>query len=90
MANSNPPQTFRSAEGFIGEVGYDILEPYRISEMDGTYFGFLDTNGGWYIMRMLNGTFRYVKGEGNYPTAWAGRATLTYDLFSTVFIGATR
>ena len=28
---------------------------------------------------------RYAQGTNNYPTAWSGRATLSYDYFYNTF-----
>lgn len=50
------------------------------------YYGFLDKNGNWYIMKAAGTgpvTYRYITSAalGNntdYPTAWTNRATLAY------------
>lgn len=63
---------------------------YEISEIDDAatpaYYGFVHKTGAWYISREdANGSYRYVKGPSDFPTAWANRATLTYDYFDNVF-----
>ena len=72
--------------GFIGR--------YRISDQDiaGSgvfYFGYVDPAGAWYLMKQDGSsnptTYRYVKGDSDYTTAWTNRATQTYDYFYTVF-----
>ncbi len=68
---------------------------YKISETDTTgasyyYFGFIDKDGGWYIMRqalttsVLN-TFTYVSGASLFATAWTGRTSQTYVTFDNAF-----
>jgi hypothetical protein len=66
----------------------DALAEYRASdsEMDTTsYYGFLTTTGAWYIMKDTGTSYRYAKGDSDYPTAWTGRAALTYDYYNEVF-----
>lgn len=64
---------------------------FRISDVDGAadpkYYGFLAANGNWYIQREVASPnqFRYVYGWSDYATAWANRASLSYDLFDVVF-----
>lgn len=48
------------------------------------YYGFMNSNGYWYIMKLTNaGAVRYSTTSNNktdsYPTAWTNRAGLTYD-----------
>ncbi len=66
----------------------DPLAKYKASDMDEasiSYYGFLDADGNWYIMKITNTTIRYAKGSSNYADNWNGRATLTYNYFSEVF-----
>lgn len=73
--------------------GDDPLTGYRISDRDSdgsdgyNYFGYLDANGGYYIMReqLSNGAYRYSKGAADYESAWTNRANQTYGYFSIVF-----
>jgi len=64
---------------------------YRLSDLDGTgdpaYYGYLDTDGGWYIMKLNSeaGTARYIKGASDYATNWTGRAGLSYGYYSDTF-----
>ena len=65
-------------------------DSYKISEIDSgefTFYGFINKGGGWYIMKEDPGTgsFRYTKGESNFPKNWVGRERLTYDYFHNVF-----
>jgi hypothetical protein len=63
--------------------GYQISE---IDENDPTYCGFVNKNGGWYIIKQnADGSFRYAKGESDFPGNWANRKNLKYDYFSNVF-----
>lgn len=64
---------------------------YIISEIDDinviSFYGFINQNASWYIMRQDSGTgaFRYVKGTSNFPESWTNRENLSYDYFSNVF-----
>lgn len=63
---------------------------YKISEVDEnriTYYGFLNKDGGWLIMRVDTdtNTFRYAKGDTDFPGNWSRRENLKYDYFSNLF-----
>jgi len=69
----------------------DPLIKYRASDTDDAndtkYYGFLATNGDWYILceDSVAKTYRYARNRGGYPDAWTGRAGLTYDYLDVVF-----
>lgn len=59
---------------------------YKISEIDNGlvgYYGFVNKNGGWLIMKedTNSGSFRYTKGVANFPFNWNKRTNLRYDYF---------
>jgi len=62
---------------------------YYISEIDDSeiaYFGFVNKDGKWFIMRQgEDDTYRYAKGENNLSSNWGKRATLTYSHFNDAF-----
>lgn len=62
---------------------------YGISEIDdsGTdaYYGFVNKDGAWFILKDASGVYRYVKGSSSFSTSWTNRASLTYDYFNAVF-----
>jgi hypothetical protein len=62
---------------------------YSISEIDdsGTdaYYGFVNKDGAWFILKDSNGIYRYAKGSSSFSTNWTDRASLTYDYFNVVF-----
>jgi len=63
---------------------------YLISEIDDSYitfYGFTGKNGSWYIMKENpdDGSFRYIKGESDFPNYWASRKDLNYDYYHNVF-----
>lgn len=63
---------------------------YTITEIDDNliaYYGFTNTTGGWYIMRedSLSGSFRYVKGDSDFPSNWKDREDLKYAYYNDVF-----
>lgn len=66
-------------------------DKYKISDFEETisigYYGFLKADGNWYIMKWntVVNSFRFAKGESNYPTNWTNRATLTYKYYDEVF-----
>ena len=65
-------------------------DSYIISEIDDSYdsyYGFINNQGAWYIMKENpdNGTFRYARGEENFSGNWAARSTLNYDYYYKVF-----
>lgn len=64
---------------------------YTISEIDDglvAYYGFMGQKGTWFIMKQdsNDGSFRYVKGETDFPTNWEDRENLNYDYYANVFI----
>jgi hypothetical protein len=69
----------------------DPLEKYKISGIDTAtvpyYFGYEDSDGGWYIMRRntTTGVTDYVKGGSNYSAAWTGRVAQSYASFASTF-----
>ncbi len=67
------------------EANQDILARYRISDIDDPYYGYLDKDGNWYIMKMDGISARYSRGDSDYATNWANRLSLTYDYFDAIF-----
>ena len=76
-----------------GEASAAIASPtdaYKISEIDDnivSFYGFINKDGGWFIMKgdANTGSFRYAKGESNFPSNWNNREHLKYDYFHNVF-----
>jgi len=76
-----------------------LLDGYRVSEQASKttdanvlYFGFVNRMGEWYIMEQDTSagsndlqTYRFVKGDSGYTTAWTAREAQTYDYFYTTF-----
>lgn len=68
----------------------DVLNKYAISRSDTTtnieYYGFVDKNGKWYILKIdtINGTYLYSNGDTDFLTNWGSRSTLTYDEFQNL------
>ena len=65
-------------------------DSYTISEIDDeyiSYYGFTDKEGAWFIMREDpdDGSFRYTKGDSNFPGNWTNRKDVKYDYFNNVF-----
>ena len=63
---------------------------YRISEIDEnvvTFYGFTNKDGAWFVMKedTETGSFRYTKGDSNFPSNWNNREKLSYDYFNNVF-----
>lgn len=64
--------------------GYKISE---ISEGPITYYGYINQDGAWIIMRQdtNENSFRYQKGSSNFPASWQNRENLKYDYFYKLF-----
>ncbi len=66
------------------------LDGYQISEIDDNmiaYYGFTNKNGAWLIMREETDatSFRYTKGDSEFPGNWNNREKLSYDYYHNVF-----
>jgi hypothetical protein len=62
---------------------------YSISQIDDSvpsYFGFINKDGGWFIMREdEDSAYRYTKGEKDFTPNWKNRVKLDYNYFDKVF-----
>lgn len=82
-----------SSIGNYPETNSTVASPtdeYKISEIDDNivgFYGFIKKEGGWFIMKQdaNDGSFRYAKGESNFPENWKNRQNLKYDYFHNVF-----
>jgi hypothetical protein len=79
--------------GLSGNRDTSPIEPtegYRVTEIsteDYNYYGFVNKEGNWYIMREdpTEGSFRYAKGDLNFSGGWTRREKVKYDYFHSVF-----
>lgn len=67
-----------------------LMDGFKIAEIDNadiSYYGFTAVNGAWYIMKANTGagSFRYTRGEADFPANWQNRKKLTYDYLDKVF-----
>jgi hypothetical protein len=63
--------------------GYNIAQ---IDDSTPAYFGFVNKDGAWFIMREgEDDAFRYIKGDNNFSASWEKRAKLDYSYFDKVF-----
>ena len=64
--------------------GYNITD---IDEGDITYYGFTNNTGAWIIMKddTNSNSFRYARGDSNFPDYWAKRQSLKYDYYYNLF-----
>lgn len=69
-----------------------VLSPtagYLVTEIDDAeiaHFGFTNKLGAWYIMKQnTDNSYRYVRGDRDFSSNWANRASLKYDYFEEVF-----
>ncbi len=74
----------------FGTVSASPTDGYKISEVDEgsiSYYGFINNQGAWLIMReeIDGGSFRYAKGGSDFPGNWASRENLRYDYFNALF-----
>ena len=78
------PNDVRNTSPVEPTEGYRVTE---ISTEEYNYYGFVNKEGNWYIMREdpTAGSFRYVKGDLNFSKGWVVRDGLEYDYFHNVF-----
>lgn len=74
----------------INPAEKQLTDGYQISEIDegeNTFCGFTNPKGSWFIMKeeSQTGSFRYIKGESNFPDSWGNRENLNYGYFHQVF-----
>src|SRR3989344_1275622 len=79
-----------SAGNKIDPAQNQPLDGYRISEVDDNiiaFYGFINKNGAWFIMKgdEDTGSFRYARGNSDFPGNWARRENLQYDYFYKLF-----
>jgi len=84
------PLALKNAQGdVINPAEKSPTQGYYISQIDDSpiaYFGFINNLGQWFIMRQdTDNSYRYVRGDKDFTTAWSNRAKLTYDFFHNVF-----
>lgn len=65
----------------------DYFEHDQDISGDPMYYGFMKSNGHWFIMKSNTaaGTFRYVAGITAYSDFWGNRASLSYSTIDEVF-----
>lgn len=70
-------------------VEVDPMVVYKISDIDDAgdpkYFGYLDANGNWYVLKLTSTDARYSKGVTDYAANWGNRAALSYDYYNNTF-----
>jgi len=86
-----PGDCARSKDGRLKIFPPDLSE-YKFSdstaEGDPQYFGYVDKDENWYIMKLTATTARYVKGSGDYAANFALCAepgAFEYDYYFNVF-----
>ena len=87
---SDSPAINESTKTESGTSPDQLTDGYKISEIDNsefTYYGFTNKDGGWYIMKEdpNSGSFRYIKGDKDFPSGWTRRAEFKYDYFHNIF-----
>lgn len=84
-SQNNTPNLSMSPQG--GSLPSD---EYKISEIDDgiiSFYGFVNKNGNWLIMRedTQENSFRYANGDSNFTKNWGGRTDLKYDYYHNLF-----
>lgn len=87
-----------SEQVFLGNIAGNKINPaenqptdgYNICEIDDdvvSFYGYINKDGSWFVMRVDNdtGSFRYTKGNSNFPLNWTSRKDLSYDYYSNIF-----
>lgn len=73
-------------EKATGEQSVDEYQIANIDEDDIGYYGYNNKDGGWYIIKIdTDGSFRYSRGNTDFPANWERRDKLEYDYFNNVF-----
>jgi hypothetical protein len=73
-------------------TGNTLADGYSISEIDdsnisATYYGFVNKDGAWFIMKenAEESSYRYASGKSNFEENWANRNGLKYDYYYNLF-----
>lgn len=93
MARTNSVGKIIDSKGNIAPsdvlVGYKNVNTEENSGDATSYYGFVDTEGNWFIMKRVKlGTaseITYSRGTTNYSTNWTNRAGLSYAAFDITF-----
>jgi hypothetical protein len=78
--------------GFSLANWQDKLSKYHAADLDDdaspNYYGFVDSDGHWYILKedTTAKSYRYSAGANTYATNWTNRLTLNYDYLFNVSI----
>lgn len=69
-------------ESFTGPLE-DYVASNKDESMSGgtSYYGFLKSNGDWYIQRVTTTDLDFAFGISDYSSNWTGRSGLTYQKF---------
>jgi hypothetical protein len=87
-------KNYGAGNNSIGNRDVSSVEPtegFKVTEIsteeNDYYYGFVNKEGNWYIMREdpAEGSFRYAKGDINFSSGWKKRESLKYDYFHNVF-----
>lgn len=89
----NFPATLSGSQVPILDDQADPTRKYKISNVDTggdpKYFGYLDKDGNWYIMKLTGKKGLYAKGISGYSDNWDVNGlyigTLIFDYFNNVF-----
>jgi len=68
--------------------GYRVADQkVGVADPNIMYYGYLNQFGDYYIMEnnTTDGTYRFVRGTGNYSAAFALRESLDYDYVDAIF-----
>lgn len=72
VKSTNPYDTYKPADSYEAKAGNQ-------------YYGFLDTEGKWFIMRVggkENKQYRYATGDTKYTEAWRKRSSHDYKRYN--------
>lgn len=69
------------------EVEFQSSDYDETLDVTYNYYGFLDPNGAWIIMRVTKDStsYRYSAGRSGYTDNWTSRGTLTYKYYNQLF-----
>ena len=74
-------EALNQAKGDAPFVGFVLCDLEEVTS-GLSHYGYQALTGAWIIKRFddTTGALRYAAGATNYPGAWSGRASLTFNL----------
>ena len=79
----------KSIDNLENVASADVVAGYQVANKEEdavtSYYGYIDTDGNWYIQRVTATDVDFVKGTTTYSTNWTNRTSQSYAKFNAVF-----